>query len=72
MNYPSKQKKTSFKNTDKFLPQMIIHSGRSKPNSTDMPQELPFVQFAAIDHAVRDCKYTLSELLYSAHYEENK
>lgn len=57
------------KDTDNFFPQMIIHSGRSKPNSIDMPQKLPFVQFAAIDHAVRDCKYTLSELLYSAHYE---
>lgn len=65
-----KAQENKFKNTDKFLPQMIIHSGRSKPNSTDMPQELPFVQFAAIDHAVRDCKYTLSELLYSAHYEK--
>lgn len=58
-----------FKDTDRFLPQMIIHSGRSRPNSIDMPQEFPFVQFAAIDHAVRDCKYTLSELLYSAHCE---
>lgn len=56
------------KDTDRFFPQMIIHSGRSRPNSIDMPQMLPFVQFAAIDHAVRDCKYTLSELLYSAHY----
>lgn len=66
-----KAKENKFKETDEFLPQMIIHSGRSKPNSSDMPQKLPFVQFAAIDHAVRDCKYTLSELLYSAHYEEN-
>ncbi len=67
----AKADKEKFKATDEFLPQMIIHSGRSKPNSTDMPQKLPFVQFAAIDHAVRDCKYTLSELLYSAHYERN-
>lgn len=53
-----------------FLPQFIIHSGRSKPNAVDMPQKQPFLQFAAIDHAVRDCKYTLSELLFSAHYEK--
>ncbi len=55
-----------------FLPQFIIHSGRSKPNSADMPQHQPFTQFAAIDHAVRDCKYTLSELLYTMHYEPSK
>ena len=52
-----------------YLPQFIIHSGRSKPNNTDMPQKQPFIQFAALDHAVKDCKYTLTELLYSAHYE---
>ena len=57
--------------TPYFLPRMVIHSGRSKPGYNDMPQKLPFVQFAAIDHAVSDCKYTLSELLYSAHYENN-
>lgn len=52
-----------------FLPRFIIHSGRSKPNEEDMPQKQPFLQFAALDHAIRDCKYTLSELLYSVHYE---
>ena len=54
-----------------FLPRFIIHSGRSKPNEHDMPQHQPFVQFAAIDHAVKDCKYTLVELLATAHYESN-
>lgn len=53
-----------------FLPNFIIHSGRSKPSKNDMPQEQPFVQFAAVDHAVKDCKYTLVELLASAHYEK--
>lgn len=52
-----------------FLPQFIIHSGRSKPNSNDMPQQQPFLQFSALENAVRDCKYILTELLYSAHYE---
>ncbi len=62
----------SFKLDDTlYLPQFIIHSGRSKPNYIDMPQKQPFIQFAAIDHAVRDCKYTLSDLLYSAHYENS-
>lgn len=54
-----------------YLPNFIIHSGRSKPSENDMPQKQPFVQFAAIDHAVKDCKYTLVELLATAHYEEN-
>ncbi len=54
-----------------FLPNFIIHSGRSKPSAVDMPQHQPFVQFAAVDHAVKDCKYTLVELLATAHYEKN-
>lgn len=53
-----------------FLPNFVIHSGRSKPSTNDMPQKQPFVQFAAVDHAVKDCKYTLVELLASAHYEK--
>lgn len=52
-----------------FLPRLIIHSGRSKPNNNDMPQKQPFIQFAALDYAIKDCKYSLTELLYSAHYE---
>lgn len=54
-----------------FLPNFIIHSGRSKPSAADMPQHQPFVQFAAVDHAVKDCKYTLVELLATAHYEKD-
>ncbi len=54
---------------DDFLPQFVIHSGRSKPNVDDMPQKQPFIQFAALANALHDCKYTLTELLYSAHYE---
>ena len=52
-----------------FLPNFIIHSGRSKPSKKDMPQKQPFVPFAAVDYAVKDCKYTLVELLTTAHYE---
>lgn len=69
LHYILSTQPTPEKVTD-FLPQFIIHSGRSKPNAVDMPQKQPFLQFAAIDHAVRDCKYTLSELLFSAHYEK--
>lgn len=66
----SKDTETRPKETNTFLPNFIIHSGRSKPNEKDMPQHQPFVQFAAIDHAVKDCKYTLVELLATAHYEK--
>lgn len=59
------------KDFTKFLPNFIIHSGRSKPSKADMPQPQPFVQFAAVDHAVKDCKYTLVELLATAHYEKS-
>lgn len=52
-----------------FLPGMAIHSGRSKPGEKDMPQLLPFIQYASIEHAVFDCKLSLVELLDFARYE---
>lgn len=52
-----------------FLPQLRIHSGRSKPSFADMPQQQPFIQYAAIENAVMDCKYSLIELLDFARYE---
>lgn len=52
-----------------FLPNLRIHSGRSKPSFADMPQQQPFIQYAAIEHAVLDCKYSLIELLDFARYE---
>lgn len=52
-----------------FLPGLTIHSGRSKPSSNDMPQQVPFIQYASIEHAVFDCKYSLVELLDYARYE---
>ena len=53
-----------------YLPNFIIHSGRAKPAVDDMPQKQPFVQFAAIENAVKDCKYSLIQLLDYARYEE--
>lgn len=53
-----------------FLPGLIIHSGRSKPSKSDMPQKLPFIQYAALEHATLDCKYSLIELLDYARYEQ--
>lgn len=55
----------------KFLPGFVIHSGRAKPTKNDMPQELPFIQYAAIENAVKDCKPMLVELLDFAKYESN-
>ena len=52
-----------------YLPRLIIHSGRAKPTKNDMPQEQPFVQYAAIENAVKDCKPMLVELLDFAKYE---
>lgn len=52
-----------------FLPGFCIHSGRSKPSQIDMPQKLPFIQYASIENAVLDCKYSLVELLDFARYE---
>lgn len=52
-----------------YLPQLRIHSGRSKPSFSDMPQHQPFMQYAAIEHAILDCKYSLIELLDFARYE---
>ena len=68
-------KDASIQDTDKegktvfFLPNLRIHSGRSKPSFADMPQHQPFIQYAAIEHAVMDCKYSLIELLDFARYE---
>lgn len=52
-----------------YLPGLSIHSGRSKPNSHDMPQHVPFVVFSLLEHAVLDCKYELVQLLDSIAYE---
>ncbi len=52
-----------------FLPNLVIHSGRAKPSEEDMPQKQPFIQFAAIENAVKDCKPMLVDLLDYAKYE---
>lgn len=54
-----------------YLPRFIIHSGRAKPTEEDMPQKQPFIQYAAIENAVKDCKTMLVELLDYAKYESN-
>ena len=53
-----------------FLPRLLIHSGRSKPSISDMPQPQPFIQYAAIEHAILDCKFSLVELMDFARYEQ--
>ena len=66
----SKESKKDYGNLKGFLPGLIVHSGRSKPGENDMPQKLPFIQYAALEHSVLDCKYTLVELLDYSRYEE--
>ena len=55
--------------THYFLPGMTIHSGRSKPSQEDMPQQLPFIPYSALEQAVLDCKCSIVDLLDSARYE---
>ncbi len=54
------------------LGNVVIHSGRSIPSSKVMPQQIPFIPLSALDYAVRDCKYTLSELLYTVYSEKRQ
>lgn len=63
------KEKTAGSNCFSLLPGMCIHSGRSKPSKIDMPQRLPFIQYASIENAVADCKYSMIELLDYARYE---
>jgi hypothetical protein len=48
---------------------IIVHSGRSRPPQNDLPVEFPFIQYSAINHSIKDCKHSLTELLYSARSE---
>lgn len=57
-------------NEENNIEGLYIHSGRSKPAKEYMPQQVPFIQYSAIDFAVHDSKYTLTELLDFAKYEE--
>lgn len=70
MDVPKYPGDETSKETQLFMPGIMVHSGRSKPNKKDMPQLMPFIQYAAIEHATLDCKYSLVELLDSARYEE--
>ena len=48
---------------------LIVHSGRSRPPKKDLPTSDPFIQYSALSHAIKDCKFSLTELLFSARYE---
>ena len=50
---------------------LFIHSGRSKPTTADMSQQVPFIQYSALENATFDSKYTLIELFENARYEDN-
>ncbi|MCX6305397.1 MAG: hypothetical protein NT040_10535 [Bacteroidetes bacterium] len=55
---------------DHKINQLVVHSGRSRPAEEDMPQKVPFVQFSAISNALKDCKFSLSEVFYAARYSK--
>lgn len=57
--------------THYLLPGMSIHSGRSLPSADDMPQHIPFIQFASLENAINDCKYSLVELMEHAYYDRH-
>jgi len=46
----------------------IIHSGRSKPEM--LPENTIFNQFSSVENAFFDCKFSLTELLFSARPEK--
>ena len=47
----------------------IIHSGRSKPDM--LPRNTVFNQYSSVESAFFDCKFSLTELLYSARPEKD-
>jgi len=58
-------------NNDSFMPRLTIHSGRGHITRKDMPNNQPFLQYSAIEHAVLDCKYALVELLDFAKFKKS-
>lgn len=42
----------------------MVHSGRSKPDK--IPKDAIFVLYSSLEKVLEDCKYSLTELLYSA------
>lgn len=68
--YKEKENDVTVEKVGYFLPRLMVHSGRSKPSFVDMPQQQPFIQYSAIEHATLDCKYSLVELLDYARYEQ--
>lgn len=61
----------NLENKDSFMPRLTIHSGRGNVTRKDMPNNQPFLQYSAIEHAVLDCKYALVELLDFAKYKKS-
>lgn len=66
--YITEQIKNFFASDDTCL---FIHSGRSKPTTSDMPQQVPFIQYSALENATFDSKHTLIELFENARYEDD-
>ena len=69
--YNAFMEEPDIENIDAFMPRMTIHSGRGHITEKDMPNQQPFLQYSAIEHAVLDCKYSLVELLDFAKYKKS-
>jgi hypothetical protein len=54
-----------FKKDNKLWKQFIVHSGRSIPAQGDFFSYALFLQFASLEAALYDSKYTLADLFYS-------
>jgi len=46
----------------------MVHSGRSKPDK--IPKDTIFVLFSSLEKVLEDCKFSLTELLYSARLDK--
>lgn len=45
---------------------ILVHTGKSKPANDDLFNKYKYLPFASIENAIKDCKFSLSEILYSA------
>ncbi len=59
---------TSLNQSIKAKYHSMVHSGRSKPDK--IPDNTIFVLFSSLEKVLEDCKFSLTELLYSARFDK--
>lgn len=45
---------------------ILVHTGKSKPSTKDLKNRYKYIPFASIENAIKDCKYSLTEVLTAA------